>query len=105
MERKKEVMKWYKFDPKKGSSQKRPALRRWVVVKLKPKEPEQVDLGNGLKPGLGLVCSYPSGIAVGYTKNFGGDPQSPYFVVPGIGGEVIEWCDCLPDDFNFGRLS
>ncbi len=27
-----------------------------------------------------------------------GDKQSPYFVIPGIGGEVSEWCDCLPEE-------
>ncbi|MES2367732.1 MAG: hypothetical protein V4563_17780 [Pseudomonadota bacterium] len=77
-------MKWYPFDKAKGSCQKRPPERRHVLVVLAPNKDKSV----------------PSGVAVGYRKNAAGDKQCPYFVVPGIGGEVIAWCDCLPDGFQ-----
>lgn len=77
-------MKWYAFDPAKGSRQKRPPERRYVLVQL----PEQ--------PELGL----PPAVAVGYMKNAAGDKQSPYFVTPAIGGIPTHWCDCLGDDFK-----
>ena len=78
-------MKWYAFDETKGSRQRRPPERKYVLVRM-----------ESWKPG------YPMGIAVGYRKNAAGDKQCPYFVVPGLAvGEVVEWCDCLPDDFEW----
>jgi hypothetical protein len=44
-----------------------------------------------LGPGL------PYAIAVGYMKYAAGDETCPYFVVLGIGGDPVAWCDCLPD--------
>jgi hypothetical protein len=75
-------MKWYPFDPLKGSRQKRPPVYRHVLVELPPK-----DKFSG------------ASVAVGYRKNAAGDKQSPYFVIPGIGGVPIRWCDCLGDDY------
>lgn len=77
-------MKWYPFDEAKGSRQKRPPLYRKVLVQL-PAQPEK-----GLPPA----------VAVGYRKNAAGDKQSPYFVIPGIGGTPTHWCDCLGDGFS-----
>lgn len=77
-------MKWYKFDASKGSAQKRPPIKKYVVVRL-----------------MSTHRTLSDGLAVGYRKDAAGDPQSPYFVVPGIGGCVIAWCDCLPDDFQY----
>ncbi len=74
-------MKWYSFDATKGSRQKRPPERKYVLVCTAPRE-------KGLSEG----------IAVGYRKNAAGDKQCPYFVIPGIGGTVTAWCDCLPDE-------
>lgn len=92
---------WYKFDKAKGFRQKRPPIRKWVVVQLTPREPHKVEFGVELKPGVpGLMASYPPGLAVGYRKDAAGDKSCPYFVIPGIGGEVSAWCDCLPDDFQ-----
>lgn len=76
--------KWYAFDPAKGSRQKRPPIRRYVLVQL-PERPSQ-----GLPPA----------VAVGYRKDSGGDKQSPFFVTPGVGGIPTHWCDCLGDDFQ-----
>jgi hypothetical protein len=78
------TQKWYRFSKEKGSRQKLPPLKRDV-------------LGRQPSTGAGL----PQGISVGYRKNAGGDKQCPFFVVPGIGGEVLAWCDCLPDDFEW----
>lgn len=44
-------------------------------------------------------CSAPA-TAVGYLKYGAGDPDSPYFVTPGIGGNPSHWCDCLPENFG-----
>ena len=76
---------WHLFDQSKGSRQLRPPVSKYVVVKLRSTEP-------------GCL---PDGLAVGYRKNAAGDKQCPYFVIPGIGGEVLAWCDCLPDDFKY----
>lgn len=78
------VGKWYKFSKNLGSRQKRPPVKRWVLV--------AVSTGENL----------PVGVAVGYMKNAAGDKQSPYFVIPGLHvGNELAWCDCLPDNFNF----
>ncbi len=61
-------MKWYKFDKAKGYRQKRPEVKKWVLVKLEP--------------------TINGGIAVGYRKNAAGVKSSPYFVILGIGGGV-----------------
>lgn len=75
-------MKWYPFDPTMGSYQKRPPEKKCVVVVVERDEGRR-----------GTVRGY----ALGYRKD---DKQSPQFIVPGIGGRVIAWCDCLPDGFD-----
>ena len=77
-------MKWYAFDQNKGSRQKRPPIKKPVVV---------------ITESSARGCQL--GVAVGYRKNAAGDKQSPYFVVPGIGGPVVAWCDCLPEGFKW----
>ena len=77
-------MKWYPFDKAKGSRQKRPPEKRYVLVRL-----ERTARGN------------PEAIAIGYRKNSAGDKQCPYFVIPGLGGDVVGWCDCLPEDVEW----
>jgi len=77
-------MLWHPFDKAKGYRQKRPPIYRLVLVATAP----QPDKG------------YPAGVAVGYRKNAAGDKSCPYFVIPGIGGEVTHWCDCLGDEFK-----
>ena len=76
--------KWYRFDKRKGSHQKRPPIKKYVLV-LRENETNRI----------------PYVIAVGYRKDGGGDKQSPYFVVPGLGGNVLAWCDCLPDGIDY----
>jgi hypothetical protein len=77
-------MKWYPFDPAKGSYQKRPPIGRCVLIQFAEEK------------------GIPAGIAVGYMKNAAGDKQSPQFIRPGIrkDGEPLFWCDCLGDDFE-----
>lgn len=79
-------MKWYKFDRAKGYRQKRPPIKKWVLVLLPQKDK-----------------SRPCSIAVGYRKDGAGCKDSPYFVVPGIGGLPVAWCDCLPSSFDYPR--
>jgi len=94
-------MKWYPFDKEKGWRQKRPPEKKWVLVQREPEPPHPFEeVNHMLKPGIaGLVATYPSSVAVGYRKDAAGDAQCPYFVVPGLGGKVVAWCDCLPNDF------
>lgn len=73
---------WHNFSPSKGYRQKRPPIYRLVLVQIL-REPNY----------------NRDGIAVGYRKDGAGCKDSPYFVVPGIGGNVVAWCDCLGDDF------
>ena len=81
-------MKWYRFDKSKGSRQKRPPIKKYVLVKMQSKK-----------------RGYPEGIAVGYRKDSAGQKQYPYFVVPGLyTGKVIAWYDCLPDDFEWPQI-
>ena len=81
------MVKWYLFDPAKGSRQKRPPIKRYVLVKCRANE-----------------RGYPDPIVIGYRKDGAGDKQSPYFVTPGAGvGEAYAWCDCLPEDFDWPR--
>ena len=75
-------MKWYPFKEGKGYHQKRPPRRKDVLVILEK-----------------ASSSLPLSVAVGYMKNSAGQKQYPYFVIPGIGGRVIAWCDCLPEGF------
>lgn len=73
-------LKWRPFDKAKGSRQLRPPEHKPVLVLCASRE-----------------AGMPEAVCVGYRKNAVGDKQSPYFVVPGHGGEVLAWCDCLPD--------
>ena len=75
-------MDWYLFSEGKGYHQKRPPERKDVLVILEKQSP-----------------NLQRAIAVGYMKNSAGQKQFPYFVIPGIGGKVVAWCDCLPNDF------
>ena len=75
-------MDWRLFSEEKGYHQERPPERKDVLVILEKAQP-----------------SLPRAVAVGYMKNSAGQKQFPYFVVPGIGGKVIAWCDCLPTNF------
>ena len=70
---------WTPFDEKLGSQQKMPARYRTVLVYV-----------ESIGPGM------PKALSVGYRKDAAGDKESPYFVVPGHGGKVLAWCDCLP---------
>lgn len=79
------MSKWYDFDPTKGSYQKRPPIKKFVLVQLRSNQPFT-----------------PDPIVVWYRKDAAGDKQSPYFICLGaVGhGEAYRWCDCLPDDFS-----
>ena len=85
-------MKWHTFDANKGSRQKRPPIKKYVLVALAP----------NTAIGQTAPC-----IVVGYRKDAAGDKQSPYFVTPSArqanGRNAIAWCDCLPDDFEWPR--
>lgn len=71
--------KWIPFDPQ---SKKLPKEHRYVLVQI-DEQPEK-----GLPPG----------VAVGYLRKWSGGNN--FFVIPGIGGKVTHYCDCLGDDFS-----
>lgn len=78
-------MNWIPFE-KDGDL---PPERRYVLVQCA----EQPEIGM------------PPCVAVGYLRYAAGDIESPYFVMPGVGGighrkTVTHWCDCLGDDFT-----
>ncbi len=71
---------WCEFT---GPADDLPPERKLVMVIVK-EEPEE-----GLPPTL----------AVGYLRYSAGEKDSPFFVIPGRGGRVSHWLDCIPDDF------
>lgn len=93
-----EPIKWHPFDKAKGYRQKRPPIKKYVLVLMQPKS-ERVVLVHG---DNALVSRDPCGIAVGYRKDSAGDKSCPYFVVPGLHtGKVIAWADVLPNDLKW----
>lgn len=86
-------MKWYKFDSKKGYRQKRPEIKKWVLVIVKSQ-----------KDGI------PNGVRIGYRKDAAGAKNCPQFIIPGGNFtdkqlEVIAWCDGLRDNFAYPAAS
>ncbi len=79
-------MNWHKFTLHR-TDQKLPPIRKDVLVMV---DERRDDDGSGL----------PEAFAVGYRKD---DSLGPYFVVPGVGGPVVAWCDCLPSDFELSK--
>ena len=76
---------WIPFDWRLGSRQQLPPERKRVLCVVKAP-----------------VRSSPHGVGVGYLRYGAGDPESPFFVMPGVhpeNGVVTAWADCLPDDF------
>ncbi len=72
-------MKWIPFD-KTG---KVPKERRYVLLQIKEKATE--------------VGGLPPSVCVGYLRRWS---SGSFFVIPGVGGEVTHWSDCLGDDFE-----
>lgn len=91
-------MEWIRFSPDGPF----PEERRYVLVAIERRHQEREDeYTDRLK-------SVSASVIVGYLRYAAGDPLSPYFVVPGLGGyvrtepysgHVTHWCDCLNDDF------
>lgn len=77
-------MKWISFEHDKWANQKLPKPERYLLLQI------------AAKPNDGL----PPAVAVGYMRFAAGDKNSPVFTVPGVGGNVVAWCDCLGDDFH-----
>jgi hypothetical protein len=77
-------MNWVPFDQQKWHHQELPIARRYLLVQI------------AAKPREGL----PPAVAVGYMRFAAGCGDSPVFTIPGVGGNVVAWCDCLVDDFE-----
>jgi len=77
-------MHWVEFDQELWASQPLPKARKYLLVQI------------AAKPDEGL----PPAVAVGYMRFAAGDKNSPTFTSPGVGGTVVAWCDCLPENFT-----
>ena len=75
-------MKWVDYEESLWSAQPLPPERKHVLV--------QIAARGGLPPA----------VAVGYMRFAAGDKDSPVFTIPGVGGPVVAWCDCLPEGFS-----
>lgn len=71
---------WVPFDQQRWHHQKLPGERVRVLVR--------VPAHDGM----------PEAMAVGYLRYAAGCSDSPFFVVPGVGGTPSAWRDCLPRD-------
>lgn len=78
------MMVWSEYEESKWAQQALPPAKRYVLVQVAARA----------EKGL------PPAVAVGYMRFAAGDENSPVFTVPGVGGPVVAWCDCLGDDFN-----
>lgn len=79
-------MKWVPYIETLWGNQSLPPAERWVLVQI-----------AGRRNDLGAL---PPAVAVGYMRFAAGDKNSPVFTIPGVGGVVVAWCDCLGDDFH-----
>ena len=77
-------MRWVPFRQELWSDQPLPPVRKYLLLQIEA------------KPDGGL----PPSVAVGYMRFAAGDENSPVFTIPGVGGSVSAWCDCLPHEFN-----
>lgn len=79
-------MNWTPYARDLWRAQRLPPERHKVLVQIEARELE----------GMGM----PPAVVVGYLRYAAGDKDSPFFVIPGVGGNVVAWCDCLPKDFS-----
>lgn len=82
---------WIPYEETKWDRQPLPPERRFVLVRTWP------TVRDGLVRVRDRTCTRPA-IAVGYMKFGAGCEDSPYFVIPSVGGEVVAWADCLGDE-------
>lgn len=95
-----DTLNWYLFDQGRGFKQKLPPEGRMVLVQV-----EKGDGGVSTFPGMtvGLKCTLPPAVIVGYLHFAAGDKSCPEFITPGLGGgkrKRTHWCDCLGDEFQ-----
>lgn len=79
-------MDWITYERERWHEQELPPENRQVLLQITAR---MLD-GMQVAPG----------VAVGYLRYAAGDPRSPHFIIPGVGGPVVAWCDCLGDDFK-----
>lgn len=79
-------MEWIDYEKEKWHNQPLPPLHRHVLCQIDARQ--------------GQFSQLPPSVAVGYLTRAAGDEHSPHFIVPGISGPVVAWCDCLGDDFK-----
>jgi hypothetical protein len=70
-------------------------MERWDGIEL-PVERKPVLVQTAPKPDEGL----PAAVAVGYLRYSAGDKTCPFFVIPGVGGDVTAFADCLPEPLD-----
>lgn len=82
-------------DPEKRQEEYLRAYSAWQGIRL-PKERKYVLCRIAPRDEEGL----PEAIAVGYLRYAAGDKSCPFFVIPGVGGQVTAYADCLPQDLK-----
>lgn len=89
-------MKWIAFR-RQG---KLPPERRSVLVQIPARQSESCKQALIDYPDPNVdpnFCDTAPTVAVGYLRIHS---SGPFWVVPGVGGPVTHWCDCLGDDFT-----
>ncbi len=79
-------MDWTPYEQDKWNQQPLPPVRRWVLCHIAARQ----------DPTMGL----PVTVAVGYLRLAAGCEDSPVFTIPGVGGPVVAWSDCLGDEYQ-----
>ena len=77
-------MQWHEYKQDRWAQQPLPPKGKYVLVQVAARK----------EKGL------PPAVAVGYMRFAAGDKDSPFFVIPGVGGPVVAWCNCLPESFS-----
>jgi hypothetical protein len=78
------TMEWVPFDREKLANQPLPTPKRYLLLQV------------AARPDEGL----PAVVAVGWMRFAAGDLDCPTFTIPGVGGAVVAWSDCLGDEFE-----
>lgn len=76
---------WIPYDAALLADQPLPPAKRMLLVQIAPRTVDNIGM--------------PAAVAVGYLRFAAGDRDSPTWTIPGIGGDVVAWCDCIPDGF------
>lgn len=83
-----------------GAGEDAPAAPRWIAFNPAGWLPAERRPVLCQIPKRGSSGGIAATVAVGYLRYAAGDADSPQFIVPGVGGPVTHWADCLGDGFS-----